>query len=291
MNLTRLLTNAASTENNSCININSSYLDGNDNSSMTSKSSSINTSINNCVETTSSNKSVINSLDTTFISNKSSFKATSSVFNSSFSSINFQSTEFATDEVQSKRSNHTSNRDTDSSSSSIDNSPKQSFDYLPLSDSQNSSPFQNELPFTWSSSDVFSTKSSSIKPSLVSTSFNLPVPNVTKSSFINICKPTLEQKNENDIQLRNFSKSSNLQTSTKTFYKKSKNDTVSKNFLECAAGCGRKFKSRSHLIRHERMHSGEKPFKCTKAGCNKSFSRRDNMTQHYVTHSTEKKIN
>jgi hypothetical protein len=63
------------------------------------------------------------------------------------------------------------------------------------------------------------------------------------------------------------------------------NPTTTTKILGCStAGCRREFKSRSHLIRHERMHTGEKPFPCLWKGCTKKFSRRDNMNQHCLTH-------
>jgi uncharacterized Zn-finger protein len=56
------------------------------------------------------------------------------------------------------------------------------------------------------------------------------------------------------------------------------------NVVCVQTGCGRQFKSRSHLMRHERMHTGEKPFGCPYQSCIKRFSRRDNMVQHHSTH-------
>jgi uncharacterized Zn-finger protein len=49
--------------------------------------------------------------------------------------------------------------------------------------------------------------------------------------------------------------------------------------------CQKGFNSLSHLQRHERIHSGDKPFSCPIENCPSRFSRHDNMMQHYRTHA------
>ena len=47
--------------------------------------------------------------------------------------------------------------------------------------------------------------------------------------------------------------------------------------------CYRTFTSRSNLERHSRLHTGHKPYICTK--CGKAFSRKDHLTNHSAKHA------
>ncbi|KAM4871848.1 Krueppel-like factor 17 isoform 1-T1 [Thomomys bottae] len=64
--------------------------------------------------------------------------------------------------------------------------------------------------------------------------------------------------------------------------------SVLRPFICEHVNCGKAYTKRSHLLSHQRKHTGEKPYKCQWEGCTWSFFRSDELGRHMRRHTRDR---
>eukprot|EP00475_Leptophrys_vorax_P039845 TRINITY_DN7280_c0_g2_i1.p1 TRINITY_DN7280_c0_g2~~TRINITY_DN7280_c0_g2_i1.p1 ORF type:complete len:467 (-),score=70.72 TRINITY_DN7280_c0_g2_i1:30-1430(-) len=52
--------------------------------------------------------------------------------------------------------------------------------------------------------------------------------------------------------------------------------------------CGKIFSSRSNMVAHSKIHTGERPYVCTELDCGRNFVKKSNLTRHMLIHTGDK---
>uniref|UniRef100_A0A914CN27 C2H2-type domain-containing protein n=1 Tax=Acrobeloides nanus TaxID=290746 RepID=A0A914CN27_9BILA len=83
-----------------------------------------------------------------------------------------------------------------------------------------------------------------------------------------------------------FSSEQNLDSSNSSSQNSSRSDFKNLPRLYTCKICNNSFKKSTHLSRHVRTHTGDKPFQCKY--CPKAFARSDNLLVHERIHTGDK---
>lgn len=125
------------------------------------------------------------------------------------------------------------------------------------------------VPNSAANINIYNTTLSNTTSNLKSSNFSAP-----SNSYINLDEST--SKKMSDYTLDQVETKLNLETNLKSVTKDRPYKCLDKK-------CKKQFNRIDELSRHNRIHTGKKPFKCST--CNREFSRSDHLKTHKRTHT------